>query len=177
MKKSLPLSKVYQLIEPGPVVLVTTRDREKANIMTMSWHMMVDFEPPLIACVISNRNYSFNVVMRHKECVLNIPTDELAPIVVRVGNSTGAKVDKFDKFSLTEEPATFVQAPLIAECFANLECLVVDTKMVNKYNIFILEVKKAWIRPSKKPQGMLHHWGRGLFSIDTSFVKLPSKKL
>ena len=45
----LPLAKVYQLIEPGPVVLLTTAHKGRANVMTMSWHMMVDFEPPLIA--------------------------------------------------------------------------------------------------------------------------------
>ena len=45
--KDLPLSKVYQLLEPGPVVLLTTARRGHANLMTMSWHMMVEFEPPL----------------------------------------------------------------------------------------------------------------------------------
>jgi len=43
--KDLPLSKVYQLLEPGPVVLLTTARKGRANIMTMSWHMMVEFEP------------------------------------------------------------------------------------------------------------------------------------
>ncbi|WP_369525339.1 flavin reductase [Bradyrhizobium diazoefficiens] len=53
------LSKVYQLIEPGPVVLLTTASRGCPNIMTMSWHMMVEFEPPLIACVVSEANFCF----------------------------------------------------------------------------------------------------------------------
>jgi flavin reductase (DIM6/NTAB) family NADH-FMN oxidoreductase RutF len=51
--KDLPLSKVYQLLEPGPVVLLTTARKGRANVMTMSWHMMVEFEPPLVACVVS----------------------------------------------------------------------------------------------------------------------------
>lgn len=53
-KKSLPLSRVYQLIEPGPVVMVSTSWRGEMNIMPMSWHMMVEFEPPILACIISN---------------------------------------------------------------------------------------------------------------------------
>ena len=57
--KALPLSKVYQLLEPGPVVLLTTASKGRANVMTMSWHMMVEFEPPLVACVVSNADYSF----------------------------------------------------------------------------------------------------------------------
>jgi len=68
--KSFPLSKVYQLIETGPVVMMTTSKKGQANVMTMSWHTMLDFEPPLIGCVISNRNYSFNILKRTKECVM-----------------------------------------------------------------------------------------------------------
>ena len=50
VKKSLLLSKVYRLLEPGPVVLVTTAGKGKADIMALSWHMMIDFEPPLVGC-------------------------------------------------------------------------------------------------------------------------------
>jgi flavin reductase (DIM6/NTAB) family NADH-FMN oxidoreductase RutF len=54
-KRRLPLSKVYQHIEPGPVVLVSSASGGNRDIMTMSWHTMIDFEPPIIGCVISNR--------------------------------------------------------------------------------------------------------------------------
>ena len=175
-KKSLPLSKVYQLLEPGPVVMVSTFDKGKANIMTMSWHMMVDFEPPIVACVLSNRNYSFDALKNTKECVINLPTKELATQVVGVGNATGARVDKFNKFALTKEPASLVDVPMIGECYANLECKVIDVKMVEKYNIFILEVLKAWISPAKKRPRTLHHWGNGVFTIDGQMMKLCSKK-
>ncbi len=57
--RDLPLSKVYQLLEPGPVVLLTTAIKGRANVMAMSWHMMVEFTPPLVACIVSNADYSF----------------------------------------------------------------------------------------------------------------------
>ena len=85
----LPLSKVYQLLEPGPVVLLTTASKGRANIMVMSWHMMVEFEPPLIACVVSNANYSYAALRATKECVIAIPAVELAPRVVGIGNCSG----------------------------------------------------------------------------------------
>lgn len=175
-KKLLSLSKVYQLLEPGPVVMVTTADQDKPNIMTMTWHMMVDFEPPILAFVMSNRNYSFKALTKTKECVINIPTAELAATVVKVGNCTGSKVDKFKKFQLTPQAASQVKVPLIGECYANLECKVIDMKMATKYNIFILEVVKAWISPSKKRPRTLHHWGNGVFSIDGKVITLPSNK-
>ncbi|MBS0649384.1 MAG: flavin reductase family protein [Verrucomicrobia bacterium] len=175
-KKSLPLSKVYQLLEPGPLVMVTTAHQGKTNVMTMTWHMMVDFEPPILACVISDQNYTFNLIKKSKECVINIPTVELAAKAVKVGNSSGSKVDKFEKFHLLQEKASHVEAPLLPECYANLECRVVDMKMSKKYNIFILQVLKAWLRPTKKRPRTIHHCGNGVFVVDGDMFQLPSKK-
>lgn len=174
-KKSFPLSKVYRLIEPGPVVMVTTAHKGRANIMTMSWHTMLDFEPPLIGCVISSRNYTFDILKATKECVINIPTVELAKKVVGCGNASGRKLDKFEAFGLTPRAASCVKAPLINECYANLECRVADGKMVAKYNFFILEVLKAWIDPLRKHPRTIHHLGRGAFMVAGETIKLPSK--
>ena len=173
--KNLPLSKVYQLLEPGPVVLLTTARRGRANIMTMSWHTMVEFEPPLIASVVSNRNHSFAALRATKECVIAIPALELAPLVVGVGNCSGRNVDKFERFGLTPVPAEFVAPPLVAECFANLECKVADTRFVNKYSMFILEVLKAWTDPAQKDPKTLHHHGYGRFVVDGEMIKLKSR--
>ena len=174
-KKSFPLSKVYGLLEPGPVVLVTTAGKERANIMTLSWHTMIEFEPPLVGCVISNRNYSFDILKATGECVINIPTVELAEKVVGCGNTSGRSIDKFKDFGLTPVTASCVKAPLIDECYAGLECKVVDGKMVAKYNFFILEVLKAWIDPSMKHPRTIHHLGKGAFMVAGETIKLPSK--
>lgn len=174
-KKSFPLSKVYSLLEPGPVVMVSTAREERPNIMTMSWHTMMEFEPPMVGCVISNRNYTFDILMATKECVINIPTVELAEKVVGVGNTSGRKVDKFEAFGLTPTAASCVNAPLIDECYANLECRAVDTRMAAKYNFFILEVLKAWIDPSRKDPRTIHHRGKGAFMVAGETIKLSSK--
>ena len=174
-KKTYPLSRVYQLLEPGPVLLVTTAHKGKANIMTQSWHTMMEFEPPLVGCVISGNNYSFDALVKTKECVLSIPSVELAKQVVGIGNCSGSKVDKFKKFALTPLPASVVAPPLITECYANLECKVADTRMVNKYNFFVLEVVKAWIDPAIKNPRTLHHQGKGVFMVAGDTIKLSSK--
>jgi len=174
-KKSFPLAKVYGLLESGPVTLITTSHKGVPNIMTQSWHTMMEFEPPLVGCVISGNNFSFDALLATKECVINIPTDELAKQVVGVGNCSGRKVDKFAKFGLTPVPATHVKPPLIAECYANLECKVVDTRLVNKYNFFILEVRQAWKDSSVKAPRTLHHRGNGVFVVASETIKLPSR--
>lgn len=122
--KDLPLSKVYQLLEPGPVVLLTTARNGCANVMTMSWHMMVEFEPPLVGCVVSSASHSFAALRATRECVIAVPAVELAAKVVQVGNCSGRDVDKFAAFGLTPMPAERVAPPLVGECFANLECKV-----------------------------------------------------
>lgn len=138
--------------------------------------MMIDFEPPLIGCVVSNRNYSFDSLKSTKECVINIPTVALAAKVVQCGNATGQKVDKFKKFHFTAVPAACVQAPLIDECYANLECKVVDTQWVTKYGLFVLEVVRAWIDRSVKHPRTIHHQGNGVFAVTGRTIKLPSRK-
>ncbi len=174
-KRSLPLSKVYGLLETGPVVLISVAGREGANIMTQSWHTMMEFEPPLVGCVISARNYSFGILRRTRECVINIPTLELAAQVVKCGNTSGEKVDKFEACGLTPAPASLVKAPLIAECHASLECRIADSRMVNKYNFFVLEVVKAWIDPKVKNPRTLHHRGMGAFMVAGETIRLPSR--
>ncbi len=175
-KKSFRLSKVYGLLEPGPVVLVTTARKGRANVMTMSWHTMLEFEPPLVGCVISDRNHSFSMLKATRECVLNIPTAELASQVVSCGNTSGRTLDKFRAFGLTAVAASRVSAPLIDECYASLECVVVDAKLVARYCFFILEVRKAWVDRSRKNPRTMHHRGRGDFMIAGSTIKLPSRK-
>lgn len=174
-RKSFPLSKVYGLLEPGPVVMVTTSRNGRPNVMTMSWHTMIEFEPPLIGCVISDRNHSFGLLRATRECVINIPTVAIADKVVGCGNTSGVKTDKFKRYGLTPMAATQVAAPLIEECFAHLECRVADTRMVAKYCLFVLEVVKAWIDPAVKNPRTIHHLGHGRFMVGGDRIKLRSK--
>jgi flavin reductase (DIM6/NTAB) family NADH-FMN oxidoreductase RutF len=176
-KKSFPVSKAYQLIEPGPVIMVTTQHKDKQNVMTMAWHMMVEFEPALVAFIMSEDNYSFDLLKKSKQCIINIPTVDMIKTAVDIGSCTGAKVDKFKKFGLTKKPASVVDVPLIDECYANLECKVVDMKLVSKYNLFIVEVVKAWITTSKARQRTIHHCGNGVFVVDGEIVKLRFKSI
>jgi len=114
-------------------------------------------------------------LLKSRQCVLAIPTADLARQVVACGNAHGDKVDKFAACGLTPLPAREVGAPLIAECYANLECRVVDTREVNRYNLFVLEVVQAWLDRTVKEPRTLHHRGRGAFMVAGETVKLPSR--
>lgn len=158
------------------MVLLSTKFKATENVMSMSWHTMLEFVPPLIGCVVSNRDYTFDLLKKSKECVINIPSFDMAKQVVGCGNYSGKKVDKFKKFKLTKSAAAKVEAPLIDECFANLECKLIDSSLVNKYNFFILKVVKAWISTNAKNPKTLHHLGRGVFAVPGKVIKLNFNK-
>src|SRR5262245_27509680 len=164
-KKDFPVGNVRRLLEPGPIVLVSSAYNAETNIMTMGWHMVMEFTPSLIGCCISSANHSFELVRRSRQCVINLPTLDLAATVVKIGNSSGRDIDKFSEFGLTSRPATHVRAPLIEECYANFECELSDTSWVKKYNIFVFEVVKAHVATAPKTPRTIHYRGDGEFMI------------
>jgi flavin reductase (DIM6/NTAB) family NADH-FMN oxidoreductase RutF len=172
--KELQLSKAFQLIEPGPVVLVTTAHKNKANIMTISWHMVMDFTPQ-IGCIIGPWDYSFSALRTTGEFVIAVPTVDIISKVVDIGNCSGRDIDKFKAFELTPLAAEKIKAPLIVECTANIECQVVDDSLVDKYSLFVLEGVKAWIDPDRKERRTFHANGDGTFLVDGRKLNLRKK--
>lgn len=134
--------------------------------MTQSWPTLLEFDPPLVGCVVSANNFSFAALRATRECVLNIPTVEFQTQVVDCGNTSGRSVDKFSTCALAPVPAQRVAAPLIADCFANLECRVVDTRLMKRYNFFAPEVLQTWKDPGCQNPRTLHHRGGRRFQGD-----------
>lgn len=164
-KKDFPVAGVRRFLEPGPIALVSSAWKDETNIMTMGWHMIMEFEPSLVGCYIWKANHSFEMIRKSKECVINIPTADLAATVVRIGNCSGRDVNKFEKFKLTATPGDRVKAPLIKECYANFECRLIDSSLIRKYSLFVLEVVKAHVATSPKFPQTIHYRGDGLFMI------------
>lgn len=171
VKKDFPVSNVRRFLEPGPVVLVSSAWKKEQNIMTLGWHMIMEFEPSLVGCYIWNENHSFHMIKKSKECVINIPTVDIATQVVNIGNSSGRDVNKFKEFKFTPLPGQKVRAPLIKECYANFECKLIDSKLINKYNLFVFEVVKAHVAVSPQFPKTIHYRGDGLFMIAGPTVK------
>ncbi|MDP2451114.1 MAG: flavin reductase family protein [Polaromonas sp.] len=159
----LELGKAFTLIEPGPVVLVTTHDGQKDNIMTISWTMVMDFTP-VFAITTGEWNHSYAALRKNRECVIAIPTVDMLDKVVGIGTCSGKDTDKFGKFKLTPVPGKVVRAPLIKECLANIECKVIA--IVKKHNIVVLEAVAAWIDTTRKEKRTVHAVGDGTFIVD-----------
>jgi flavin reductase (DIM6/NTAB) family NADH-FMN oxidoreductase RutF len=164
-KTDFPVSNVRRFLEPGPIVLVSSAHKGETNIMTTGWHMIMEFEPSLIACYIWTENHSFEMIRSSRQCVINIPTEDLAGKVVKIGNSSGRDIDKFSEFCLTAMPGEHVRAPLIDECYASFECKLADSSLIRKYSLFVFEVVKAHVATSPKYPKTIHYRGDGEFMI------------
>jgi flavin reductase (DIM6/NTAB) family NADH-FMN oxidoreductase RutF len=161
--KRMQLSKAFTLMEPGPVVLVTTYDGKQNNIMTISWTMVVDFTP-LFALTTGPWNHSYAALRKTRQCVIAIPTDDMIDTVVGIGTCSGTDTDKFARFNLTPLKGKHVKAPLIKECLANIECKVVD--IVQRHSIVILEGVAAYYDSARKNKRTFHAVGDGTFIVD-----------
>ena len=165
----LSLNKAFMLFEPGPVILVSTHDGKKNNLMTISWHMVTDFTPTL-ALTTGPWNHSFKAMMKKKECVLAVPTVDIIEKVISIGDCSGKDTDKFKKFELTPLPASEVAVPLVKECLACLECKIID--YIEEPGIFLLQGVKAWIDNERKERRTFHANGDGTFVVDGEKIDL-----
>ncbi|MDR7380519.1 flavin reductase family protein [Promicromonospora iranensis] len=169
-----PLDKAHRLFEPGPVVLVSTADGQRVNLMTNGFNMPVRHSATL-ALVVGPWDHSFTALRDTGECVIGIPGRELLETVVDIGNVSGADVDKWERYGLTPAPAATVRAPLVAECFANVECTVADDRLVDDYSLWLLRIERAWIDPAAPAGAEVHHRGDGTFSANGELIDLRAR--
>ncbi len=175
----LQLSKAFTLIEPGPVVLVTTNNGRHDNVMTITWTMVLDFSATF-AITTGPWNHSYAALRNTRECVLSIPTVDLIDTAVGIGTCSGRDTDKFEKFGLTRVKARHVKAPLIRECLANIECRVVD--IIEQHSIVVLQGLASYFDSAREEQRTIHAVGDGTFIVDGCTIdrkammqsKLPS---
>ena len=161
--RPMRLNKAFTLMESGPVVLVTTHDGKKDNLMTISWTMVLDFTPAF-AITTGEWNHSFAALRKFRECVIAIPTVDLLDKAIGIGTCSGADTDKFATFKLTPVKARLVRAPLVKECLANIECRVVE--IIKRHNIVVLEGVAAHFDAARKEKRTVHAVGDGTFIVD-----------
>ncbi len=171
MQVTFPLNRAFTFVESGPVLLISTIDHGKSNMMTVSCHASMGFEPTLGICL-GPWNYSYHALRESGECVVGIPGADLLEKVVDIGNCSGEDEDKFARFGLTALPAHDVAASLIGECVYNLECRVINRALEPEFNFFVLRGVRAWKNPSPKDGRTFHAVGDGTFIIDGEVVNL-----
>ncbi|MCM8783894.1 MAG: flavin reductase family protein [Candidatus Omnitrophica bacterium] len=178
-KVEIPLKRANRLINHGPVVLVTSKYKDKTNIVTLAWTTPVSHNPPLVAICIHQNHFSHGLIKESKEFVINVPDEGLIEKVHRCGTVSGREIDKFKEFGLTPLKAEKVAPPLIKECFAHLECRVVDIYSRGDHSIILGEVLCAQIKEGLFKEVLdiehiktLHHLGANFYTTTDGVKKV-----
>jgi len=179
MKIEIPLKRANRLINHGPVVLVTSKYGEKENIVTLAWTTPVSHDPPRVAICIHKNHFSHELIEKSKEFVINVPGKELLEKVHFCGTTSGREVNKFKEFKLTPLKAKKVNSPLISECFAHLECKVIEIYPGGDHSIFLGEVVSAQVEEKIFTDFLdiekiktLHHLGANLYTTPERIIKV-----
>jgi len=144
-KANVSLSSACRLLHPMHTVLVScVGKRGKPNIITLAWAMPTSIDPPLVAVSIRPERYSYALIEKRKEFVVNIPTMEILKETLFCGRRSGRDYDKFKETGLTPLPARKVKPPIIKECVAHLECKLHSQFITGDHTIFVGEIIEAY---------------------------------
>jgi flavin reductase (DIM6/NTAB) family NADH-FMN oxidoreductase RutF len=138
----------HYLLHPYPTSLVTCIDSGgKPNVIAIAWIIPVSAEPPLVAMSIRPTRYSYSLLVRVPEFVVNVPSYDLAEKTLYCGRRSGRTEDKLTAVGLTPAPARHVRPPIIEECPAHIECRIVNDIEAGDHHLVIGEVVAAYARP------------------------------
>ena len=125
---------------PIPAVMVSCGDMEKSNIITVAWTGIINTNPPIVYISVRPERFSYDIIRKNKEFVINLTTEKLAYVTDWCGVRSGAKFDKFKEMHLNKEKADFVKCPMIKESPVSVECKVIEEKNYGSHTQFVAEV-------------------------------------
>lgn len=128
------------MLYPVPAVMVTVGDKDVNNIITIAWAGTVNSDPAMVSVSVRKSRYSHELLMKHKEFVINLVTKKLTRAMDYCGVKSGRDVDKFKEMKLTKGTANKVSAPIIEESPVNIECVVRQVIPLGSHDMFLAEV-------------------------------------
>lgn len=138
-----------RMLFPLPTVLVVTGNMEKANIVTIAWISLLTGKPPTLGISVGSRGYSGELIKMNQDFSVNIATVDYMAEADFCGITSGDDTDKFKETGLTKLPSSIIQSPIIKECPVNMECKLIEKKMVGSTNHFIGEIVETHVDSDK----------------------------
>ena len=168
----LVVNSPHRLLNYGPVILVASQHDHQSSIITIAWQMPVSHQPPLLAIAVGKTRFSHQLISRSQAFAINVPAWHLLEKVKYCGSHSGKNVDKFKACGFTTIPGETVNAPLIQECFGNIECRLHHQYDAGDHTIFVGAAVKAWCDEGMMADGVvaidrvrtIHHLGGERFS-------------
>jgi flavin reductase (DIM6/NTAB) family NADH-FMN oxidoreductase RutF len=170
-RRVLEVERATRLLNHGPTVLVSCAHGGSDNVITLAWTSPVSSSPPLVAVAIAPGRYSHGLIERSEEFGVNVPGSGLLEAVWLCGTTSGRDGDKFERARLERRRATRIAAPLVEDCFAHVECKVVEAETLGDHTLFVGEVVAAAVEREAFDGHLtlrggfqtLHHLGGSLF--------------
>lgn len=128
------------MLYPVPAVMVSCRNKEKDNIITIAWVGTICTNPPMVSISVRPSRYSYEMIKESGEFVINLPGANMAYATDFSGVKSGKDIDKFKHLNLTKIEGTKVNCPMIDECPVNIECKVQNIVPLGSHHMFIAEV-------------------------------------
>ena len=129
------------MLYPLPAVMVSVRDKEgNDNIITVAWTGTVCTNPPMVSISVRPSRFSYEMLKKTGEFVINLTTEDLAYATDYCGVRSGRDVDKFKEMNLHKQKANFVQCPMIEESPVSVECKVKEIRELGSHHMFIADV-------------------------------------
>ncbi|MEA2523725.1 MAG: hypothetical protein QOF73_952 [Thermomicrobiales bacterium] len=136
-KRQIAPRDALRLLAPGPVALVSTMYRDQPNVMTAAWLLPLSLDPVRVGVAVHPTRLTHEFISKSEWFAINIPNVDLITAVHTCGLRSGRDGDKFAATGLTPAEATEVEAPLIAECVAHIECGVVERLTLGDHDLFV----------------------------------------
>lgn len=134
------------VLNPVPVVLVTSQNKEKQNnVFTVAWTGTVCTRPPMLSISIRPERLSYEYIKESMEFTINLPTRKLTRETDFCGVRSGRQLDKIKEMGFTLHEGTNVSSPYIEECPVNIECKVKEIIPLGSHDLFLAEVVSSHI--------------------------------
>lgn len=154
--QSLDAMKLSFFLSNGQIVMLTCTNAQRSinGIISVGWAAPTSFVPFLLTASVGSggketgpRAYRvcYSLINETKEFGLNVPTVGLIEAVGKVGSTHSDQVDKFAEAGLTPMDSRKISAPLISECFLNLECKVLQQFVTGDHTVFVAEPVAAYM--------------------------------
>lgn len=140
--------KAGNMLYPVPAVLVSTGDMNDSNVFTVAWTGTVCTNPAMLYISVRPERYSYELIMKNKDFVVNLTTKTLAYATDFSGVRSGRDIDKFEYLKLTKLKSRYVLAPSIMESPVNIECTVNQVIPLGSHHMIIADVKGVTIDKS-----------------------------
>lgn len=181
MKKELNLTLTNRIFNLGNVQLISVEYGGIKNVSTVAWITPVEKDPPLIMVSLDKNSFTFELIDKSGEFVLNTPTASILDIVKKVGTVSGRDIDKFKEFNIPYTKGKFVNSPILENCVANVEFVVKSIVPLQSHAIIMGEARRAIVEESlfsdhwlleEKDIVLIHHAGSNYFCTTRFLVEV-----